>query len=91
MRVMSVRCTAQRAWSCSRYAVEPSRPVVGKAFNFKHIPHKMTHFQYSECPENVPKEMWGGQAGGGGAGGGGLVQDKLLSNKHGSTARRAMG
>ena len=76
-RVIFVRYNAQGAWSCSRYAVEPSRllwakPSIPSTFLTKW--HMIPTFQYAECPETCPWKCEGGQAGGGGADGGGVVQ-----------------
>src|SRR5258706_2573498 len=71
----------QRAWSCSRYVVQPSRPVVGKFFNFSahSIPKDAL---YSPCSilnawRTCPWKCRGGQADGGVAGGGGVVWSKI--------------
>ena len=61
---------AQRAWSCSRYAVQQSQPAVGKVFKFSvhsslndalHSPFSMLN-AWKMCPW----KSGGGQAGGGG-------------------------
>src|SRR6267154_6520602 len=71
-------CT-QRARSCSHYAVQPSRPVVGRVFKFSAylLLNDALYSLYSmpNAWKTCPWKCGGGQAGGGGAGGGGVVQD----------------
>jgi len=85
----------QKAWSCSRYAVQPSQPVVSEVFKFS--AHSLLNdalyspFSMLNAWRTCPWKCVGGQAGGGGAGSGGVVQDTKKNTGVPRAARRAVG